>query len=283
MPAHSSAWGAGYPEYVTQTAGALFKHGDALRPDLDATYSFVDSLLSELSHHFQTSEFLHLGGDELPKTSWSGNATVHKWMESKGFDNNKAMAYFVNRVKGGPMLKTANKTLVYWEEVAAMVGPTQLPNGTIIQAWKSDALPGIIAAGHKATNSYKWYLNHGCDNFGDGNWPAFYMNEPFDLVPKGTPAEQLKRIVGGEVTMWGECVDSVIFDSIVWPRAAAAAEKLWSPKEATVKATEDVLKRLAEHRCRLVARGVRSAPLNDATQVLRFPNVDERVFVGGCV
>ena len=111
MPAHSSAWGAGYPEYVTQTAGALFKHGDALRPDLDATYSFVDSLLSELSQHFRTSEFLHLGGDELPKTSWSGNATVHKWMESKGFDNNKAMAYFVNRVKGGSMLKAANKCI----------------------------------------------------------------------------------------------------------------------------------------------------------------------------
>jgi len=26
--------------------------------------------------------------------------------------------------------------------------------------------------------------------------------------------------------MWGECVDAVIFDAIVWPRAAAAAEQV---------------------------------------------------------
>ena len=29
-------------------------------------------------------------------------------------------------------------------------------------------MPRVIAAGHRVTNSYKWYLNHGCDNFGDG-------------------------------------------------------------------------------------------------------------------
>ena len=45
-----------------------------------------------------------------------------------------------------------------------------LPSGTIIQAWKSDALPGVVKAGHRATNSYGWYLNHGCNNYGDGVW-----------------------------------------------------------------------------------------------------------------
>ena len=37
------------------------------------------------------------------------------------------------------------------------------------------------------------------------------------------PEDELKLIVGGETTMWAECVDAVNFDSVVWPRAAAAA------------------------------------------------------------
>lgn len=33
--------------------------------------------------------------------------------------------------------------------------------------------------------------------------------------------------------MWGECVDAVNFDGVVWPRAAAAAEQLWTPQVQT--------------------------------------------------
>ena len=81
-------------------------------------------------------------------------------------------------------------------------------------------------------------------------------------MPNASAAEQA-LVVGGETTMWAECVDHIIFDSIVWPRAAAAAEKLWSPRAATQNATTEVGERLAEHRCRLVARGVRAAPIFD--------------------
>ena len=99
-----------------------------------------------------------------------------------------------------------------------------------------------------------------------------------DSNPQATPADQLQRIVGGETTMWAECVDSVIFDSIVWPRAAAAAEKLWSTAESTTVNMTDLFfvgQRLAEHRCRLVARGIRAAPL--------FDDMGPRQLNGGCV
>jgi hexosaminidase len=126
------------------------------------------------------------------------------------------------------------------------------------------------------TNSYKWYLNHGCNNYGDGLWRDFYSNDPFNLVPTTTPPEQLALIVGGETTMWSECVNSVIFDGIVWPRAAAAAEQLWSPAEFTKSADLFLVgQRLAEHRCRLVARGIRAGPL--------FDDDGPRHFNGGCV
>merc|ERR1712039_949420 len=106
-------------------------------------------------------------------------------------------------------------------------------------------------------------------------WADFYENDPFRFVPDSTPQEKLQLIVGGETAMWGECVDSVIFDSIVWPRAAAAAEKLWSPGNETQHATIGTGNRLAEHRCRLLARGARPAPLNDAAH--------SRDLIGGCM
>ena len=63
--------------------------------------------------------------------------------------------------------------------------------------------------------------------------------------------------------MWAECVDAVSFDSIVWPRAAAAAEQLWSPHQKTKSTEVETATRLSMFRCALVGRGVRAAPIAD--------------------
>ena len=76
-------------------------------------------------------------------------------------------------------------------------------------------------------------------------------------------------LLGGEAAMWSEYVDQISFSSVVYPRAAAAAEVLWSSsyKATKLNATDTLRigKRLAEHRCRLLRRGVTSGPLNDMT------------------
>jgi hexosaminidase len=59
--------------------------------------------------------------------------------------------------------------------------------------------------------------------------------------------------------MWGEQVNSVNYDSRVWPRACAVAERLWSPQGVTNVAAAQT--RLIEHACRLEQRGVRSGPI----------------------
>ena len=48
--------------------------------------------------------------------------------------------------------------------------------------------------------------------------------------------------------MWGECVDAVNFDGVVWPRAAGAAEQLWSPVSVTNPKSDDAIPLATYHR-----------------------------------
>jgi hexosaminidase len=56
-----------------------------------------------------------------------------------------------------------------------------------------------------------------------------------------TPKEE-ELIIGGEATMWTEHVTAETIDSMIWPRTAAIAERLWSP--ASVRDVEDMYRRL---------------------------------------
>jgi len=80
----------------------------------------------------------------------------------------------------------------------------------------------------------------------------------------GVPAAQQDLVIGGEVHIWSERTDPVNLDRMVWPRAAAAAEVLWSgAKDAQGRNRSQVeaAPRLSEMRERLVARGVMAEPI----------------------
>ena len=71
-----------------------------------------------------------------------------------------------------------------------------------------------------------------------------------------TISEEHKHlVVGGEVNLWCELSDGVSLDSMLWPRAAAAAEALWRGKG---EVGEGATRRLAEMRERLVKRDIQA-------------------------
>jgi hexosaminidase len=78
-------------------------------------------------------------------------------------------------------------------------------------------------------------------------------------------AQQEALVLGGKSCMWGETVDATNVLPKMWPRASAAAERLWSEwDDATVADVAGATARLRGHRCRLVARGIPAAPMNPA-------------------
>jgi hexosaminidase len=83
-----------------------------------------------------------------------------------------------------------------------------------------------------------------------------YTNEPTEgLSATSDPA----LILGGESCMWGESVDPSDLDQTIWPRAAAVAERLWSPKDSV--SVEEAEGRLQTFRCLLTQRGIAAAPV----------------------
>src|SRR6185503_20072409 len=75
-------------------------------------------------------------------------------------------------------------------------------------------------------------------------------------LPAGGPLtpEQEDRVLGGEACMWGEHLTPESIDSRIWPRLAAIAERLWSPRD--VRDVADMYRRLAVMRGRLEQVGL---------------------------
>lgn len=64
--------------------------------------------------------------------------------------------------------------------------------------------------------------------------------------------------------MWSETVDNASLDSLVWPRAAAAAEIFWSGRtgaDGKNRSDIEVRPRLSEQRERMLVRGVKGSPI----------------------
>ncbi|GLT45444.1 hypothetical protein SLA2020_192750 [Shorea laevis] len=89
------------------------------------------------------------------------------------------------------------------------------------------------------------------------------MNE---LLTSIANSKQQKLVIGSEVCMWGEH-DGSDTEQTIWPRAAAAAKRLWTLYDKLAKDPSEVPGMLAYFRCSPNQKGVAAAPLTGPDQI----------------
>jgi len=253
MPGHAGSWCAGYPDICPSPTCT-----QPLNPANTETFTLITKLLSEVTGGKEKAglfpeTLLHLGGDEVDTGCWSKSAQISAWMKSKNFTADQTYMYFVNTVH--QIALDQGRDPVAWEEVFNHFG-TKLNKRTIIHIWLAfETLAKVVAAGYRTilSNQEYWYLDHL-----QTTWQQFYLNDPIRNINNKT---QQALILGGEVCMWGETADASDVLQTVWPRAAAAAERLWS--DVSVNVPADFLPRLEHFRCLLNRRSVPAAPVNN--------------------
>ena len=236
IPGHSTSWLVGYPElgsapgpYTIERRPGIFE--PALDPTREELYKFLDGFFGEMAALFPDA-YMHIGGDENEGKQWDRNPAIQAFMKAKGIKDNRALqAYFNTRLL--KILQKHGKKMIGWDEVLQ----PELPKDIVIHSWR-----GTAALADAARKGYDGILSNGY--YIDLIQPAsqHYVADPLPADSTLTP-EEARHVLGGEATMWGEWVTPETIDSRIWPRTAAIAERLWSPR--SVNDVNDMYRRMA--------------------------------------
>ena len=271
-----------------------------LKLNSTAVYDFMDSVYKDLLPRVKPyTSYFHTGGDEIKESAYllddtvkSDSDAVLQPLVQKFVDrnHNQIRANGLHPVVWEEMLLYWNLTLgsdvlvQTWESVTGAVAKTVAKGHKALAGnynyWVSTRptpiLPQVL--------SFLLTLNVQYLDCGQGQWLDFYPNVSASYWPfadycsprknwrlmysydplEGVPANETDLVVGGVVAIWSEQTDPVNLDRMVWPRAGAAAEVLWSgAKDASGQNRSQVeaSPRLSDMRERLVARGVSAEPI----------------------
>jgi hexosaminidase len=235
MPAHSTSWAVGYPELASApgpfTVGHDFGVFDVtMDPTKKTTYEFLDKFIGEMAAIFPDA-YMHIGGDENNGNEWKQNPQIQAFMHDHNLKDAAALQAYFNQ-KLLPILSKHGKKMIGWDEILT----PDLPKDIMVQSWRGfDSLAAGAKQGYSGILSAGYYLDH-MDSAAE-----HYRVDPVPAGSDLTP-DQAKLILGGEACMWSEYIDPQTIDSRTWPRTAAIAERLWSPRSVTN--VDDMYRRL---------------------------------------
>jgi hexosaminidase len=239
LPGHSKAALAAYPElsctggpFEVETHWGIFE--DIYCAGNEKTFEFLENVLAEVIELFP-GEYIHIGGDEAPKARWKKCPKCQARIEAEGLKNeHELQSYFIRRIE--KFLNARGKRLIGWDEI---LEGGLAPNATVM-SWRG--MEGGIAAAkenhdvvmtptsHCYFDYYQGHSDYEPRAIG-GNLPLskVYMLEP---TPEGLTPQQEKHILGAQANLWTEYIEKQNYlEYMTFPRLAALAEVVWSPKE----------------------------------------------------
>ena len=274
MPGHSVAAIASYPwlgctgDTTIRVPNSWGVFQDVFCPR-EATFTFLENVLTEVLALFP-SEYIHIGGDEVPKDRWRECADCRELMRREGLrSEDEQQSWFIRRIER--WLGARGRRLIGWDEITE----GGLAPNAVVQVWRDAATIATVArAGHDLIASPgSVYIDH---TPGELTLAQVFAFEP---VPAGLSPREQARILGGEATLWSEGITTTNFDLTAFPRLLAFAETVWSrgPRDLA-----DFRRRLAADTARLAAMGVGIGP--EDRDVLRLrPDFDSATGSHGLV
>ncbi|QHV99477.1 beta-N-acetylhexosaminidase [Spirosoma endbachense] len=261
MPGHIMSAIAAYPnltcgkkQVVVPPNGKFYKLEDnTLNPCNDSTYLFIDKVFTEIAQLFP-GPYIHVGGDEAYKGFWSSCEECKTTMAANNLSSlEELQSYFIKRVE--KIVQSKGKKLIGWDEI---LEGGLAPDATVM-SWRG-MKGGIEAAkqGHPVIMTpyqfcyldlYQGEASAEPSTYGINRLSTSYSFEP---VPDSV---DVNLILGGQGNLWAESVPNIRHaEYMVWPRAFALAEVLWSPKER--RNWPDFVNRMEAHFKRFDAQDV---------------------------
>lgn len=207
----------------------------------DEVLTFIDDVLTEIMDIFP-SEYVHIGGDECPKTQWEKCPRCQARIKELGFttdaDHSKEeylQSYIISH--GEKLLNAHGRKMIGWDEI---LEGGLAPNATVM-SWRGET-GGIKAAKMRhdvimVPNTYlyfDYYQTNDTDNepLAIGGYVPLERVYGYEPLPESLSAEEQKHIIGLQANHWTEYIPTLShLQYMALPRWAALSEIQWSRPE----------------------------------------------------
>ena len=235
MPGHSQAAIAAYPELgctgeqvEVATKWGVFE--DVYCPN-DATFQFLENVLDEVIALFP-SEYIHIGGDEAPKTHWKTCKDCQKRIADEGLkDEHELQNYFITRIE--KYLNSKGRQIIGWDEI---LEGGLAPNATVM-SWRGTK--GAVEAAKQHHNVvmtptshcyFDYYQSTKTDEpLAIGGYLPLEKVYNFNPMPEELSKEEQQYVLGAQGNIWTEYMQTQEqVEYMVFPRILAMSEVVWS-------------------------------------------------------
>lgn len=251
MPGHARAALAAYPQYSctgqAQGVEGLWGIFDDIFCAKEESILFLQDVLKEVLPLFP-GEFIHVGGDEAPKTRWKECSNCQAVIKANGLhDEHELQSYFIGRMDA--FLTQNGKKLIGWDEI--LEGGLS-PNATVM-SWRGyEGGKAAAAQGHYVVMCpgshcyFDHYQGRGADEpLAIGGFTSLEKVLSFNPIPPDMDLASAAYVLGAQGNLWTEYIpDMAQLEYMTYPRAIALSTALWSE---TKPSYEDFLAKLTTY------------------------------------
>lgn len=234
MPGHAKAALAAYPHlactdgpFEVATGWGVFE--DVFCPK-EETFTFLEDVLTEVMALFP-STYIHIGGDECPKTRWKNCEYCQALIKKEGLkDEHELQSYFIKRIE--KFLNKNGRKLIGWDEI---LEGGLAPNAAVM-SWQGET-GGIEAAkkGHFVvmTPGSHCYFDHyqgepKNEPIAIGGFTTLEKVYQYQPIPKELTTNEAKYVLGAQANLWTEYMPTKEqVEYMLFPRLLALSEVVW--------------------------------------------------------